>query len=722
MKSVFLALCLLATACVAQVIPVTGTPAGAPTSSIIGQLQTATGGTINNGTLTFVLSQPAVVSGSSSVVASAVSCYTSSAGNVVGIPDPLASPAVSANLASGSLLAGTYYVKLASWVGSTLSLPSPETVFTLTGTGTLLVSAPAVQPTSASGYNVYIGTSSGAETLQGTVTGWTPFSQASALVAGSVLPLANSSVCNIYFSDQLIPTGTYYTVSLTNRNGSTIAGFPQTWCTYGGAGGTINVSNGAPTGNCNVNGVFYPTPIFANPQNSGAQSVSGPLIVTSLQASQLQNLIYLGPFSQWASYGDLGQQYTAATTALCPATGCIVHIPPGSYIIGAGHEINAVSNNRPISIVCDQGAANATGFFNTGVTTITYTGSGPAPMITLNGGGNNGVTLSGCALVGPNLSSPWTSGSSIGLSLSNATGNLTGARIKDVSITGFATGLQFGSNFYLSTFENLTLVNNGVNVLYPSSASNSGEGVLFIGGSMSEHNPAGATAALQGCADFEGATAINLSFYNVSFDNCPIKLNGNGLAHYVFTASHMENPNGPLTSDGTATGTPVQYLQLGSSCGVCQVLLDGADIYDHNTANTRGQLIDLLAGHLTITGGDYRASASIAQVVNGSGSNYLTVLNAQKANATNWQGGAISGSLLFDPANDLLQVTGPVPLWMPASDTLTNIATYMTHNGQLIYCSNCKNITDDAATADAACIAGGHGAVAKFENSVLRCN
>ena len=70
----------------------------------------------------------------------------------------------------------------------------------------------------------------------------------------------------LVFSDTLVPTGTFYTVSLINQNGSPVSGFPQTWCTYGGLTGTINVSNGAPTGNCSTAGVFYPTPLFANQQ------------------------------------------------------------------------------------------------------------------------------------------------------------------------------------------------------------------------------------------------------------------------------------------------------------------------------------------------------------------------------------------------------------------------------------------------------------------------
>jgi hypothetical protein len=82
-----------------------------------------------------------------------------------------------------------------------------------------------------------------------------------------VVPVVNSSVCSLMFSDTLVPTGTFYTVSLVNRNGSIISGFPQTWCTYGGLSGTINVSNGAPTGNCGTNGVFYPIPLFSSQLN-----------------------------------------------------------------------------------------------------------------------------------------------------------------------------------------------------------------------------------------------------------------------------------------------------------------------------------------------------------------------------------------------------------------------------------------------------------------------
>lgn len=263
----------------AQVIPGGGTVASGPSSSIVGTLQTATGGTVKNGTLSFTLSQPAVVSGSSSIAASTVSCYTSNQGNIVGVPDPIVAPVLSVGTAFGTLPSGTYYVKITYLGANGESIASPESTAALeTSTGTITVNPPALQPPSATGfYSVYIGTTSGGEVLQGTVNSWTSFIQNAPLVAGSPVPTNNSSSCNIYFSDQLVPTGTFYTVGLVNRNGSQIAGFPQTWCTYGGAGATINVSNGAPTGNCGTNGVFYPTPLFATPQGNSGQSVNSPI-------------------------------------------------------------------------------------------------------------------------------------------------------------------------------------------------------------------------------------------------------------------------------------------------------------------------------------------------------------------------------------------------------------------------------------------------------------
>lgn len=151
---------------------------------------------------------------------------------------------------------------------------------------------------------------------------------------------------------ELIPTGTFYTVSLLNKNGSGISGFPQTWCTYGGASGTINVSQGAPTGNCGQSGVFYPTPLFASPLNgalsqsiggslnvAGSETVGGNLSVTgnlvvsgnetftgSTSAQNLNGILNAALFPG----GDIGAKINAAVTSLSGAGGEI-YVPAGSY-------------------------------------------------------------------------------------------------------------------------------------------------------------------------------------------------------------------------------------------------------------------------------------------------------------------------------------------------------------------------------------------------------
>ena len=149
---------------------------------------------------------------------------------MVGLPDPVVLPSVSVTTSSGSLGAGTYYIKIAYYTGSTLTNVSPEATALLTGPGTIYVNPPVLQPASATGYKVYIGASSGTETLQGTVSGWTQFSQSVSLSAGAAMLGSNTSSCALVFSDQLIPTGTGYTVNLLNRNGNKIAGAGPT-CT-----------------------------------------------------------------------------------------------------------------------------------------------------------------------------------------------------------------------------------------------------------------------------------------------------------------------------------------------------------------------------------------------------------------------------------------------------------------------------------------------------------
>src|SRR5690349_19457282 len=116
-------------------------PLLAHAGTINGNIQTASSGAVVNGTLTFTLNQFAVVSGTAQVVATGVQCYTSTAGAITGEPDPQTAPVLSVNLASGTLAAGTYFVKYTYFDGTGESLPSPEASITLVSQGTLIVAA-----------------------------------------------------------------------------------------------------------------------------------------------------------------------------------------------------------------------------------------------------------------------------------------------------------------------------------------------------------------------------------------------------------------------------------------------------------------------------------------------------------------------------------------------------------------------------------------------------
>jgi hypothetical protein len=415
MKRLLLVLILafLTLSALGQVVPGGGGVGG----TITGQIQTATGGSIPNGTLSFSLSQPAILANTATLSTNQVACYTSTAGNIAGVPDPIVLPMVSVNLASGTMPAGIYYVKIYYFNPSGNSIASPEVSVSFSG-GTLIVTPPSLHPGSASGYGVAISASSGAEVIQGTVTGWTQFQQSQPLLSGSAAPTVNTSSCNIYFSDQLVPTGTYYTVNLINKNGSQVAGFPQSWCTYGGAGGVINVSQGAPTGNCNVSGVFYPTPIFASPANNATQSVASPiafpggisvmggspLFQGSPNACNLNSTKYIaGPCAAYWGGGDLGAQHALAAATCVLNSQCHVVVFPGpqqTFSTPISFADNETMECVPAGILDNLGVNNSTasiGYIGSGIA-ITMNARSPRFIgcdLLLSSGANTGILMAG---------------------------------------------------------------------------------------------------------------------------------------------------------------------------------------------------------------------------------------------------------------------------------------------------------------------------------------
>jgi hypothetical protein len=303
--------------------------------TITGNLQTPSGLPVKNGTLTFALTQAGMSLGTGLVVPSPVSCYTSTDGTVVGLPNPLAMPVAAVNTLSGSLPAGTYYVQVAFYAGtsSTTTLLSPELPINLTSTGKIIVNAPVTFPAGATGMAVYIGSTSGSETLQGVTVGPTAqFTQATALTSGSAAPGANNTACLIAFNDTIIPY-VGYNVSLTSSNGQAYPGFPQAWQMNGGPSGTINVSAGTPLWNGTT---VYPTAIVSVPLNHGRQSISGPLAATQFLSGTISGLTYVD---------GLYNTNIANGLAAAGSAGALV-IPP--VYLSADSATYTNSNNVPI--------------------------------------------------------------------------------------------------------------------------------------------------------------------------------------------------------------------------------------------------------------------------------------------------------------------------------------------------------------------------------------
>ncbi len=255
---------------------------------LTGKFVLPTAGPVANGTLLLTLSQQGVTSlPGYAVVPQTVDCYTSTDGSVVGVPNPKLGPGGSAFDAIGTLPAGVYFVEIAYLGASaTSSLASPESQLSLTAAGELQIPPPALQPAAATGYAVYIGTSSGGETLQGSVSGFgASFTQAGPLTAGAAPPGANNSVCLLTFNDAITPSYTTYAVTLEDSAGVTEPGYPQNWYL---AGPQVDVGTIVPLASNPA--VAFPEPILANPASSAGQSLGSALYMNGFDIQAAGNV------------------------------------------------------------------------------------------------------------------------------------------------------------------------------------------------------------------------------------------------------------------------------------------------------------------------------------------------------------------------------------------------------------------------------------------------
>jgi hypothetical protein len=256
--------------------------------TLTGNLRGANGIASSNYVMTMGPSQQGYIAGCGVNVPTTFACGTSTDGSVVGVPNPLTAT-INTTSGSGSLTAGVYYTVYEFYdAAGHVTLASPETRTTLSVTESLVVNPPSSGvPSTAVGMDVFIGTSSGAETLQGQTTGSAAFVQSTALSSGASPATTNTTLCKITANDAVWPVGTGYNVSLVDSNGNPVPGYPMQWQLLG-PGSTYNLSNGLPY----YHGVvLYPVPILAQPANHGQQSISGPL---SLGGYNLTNVGKLG--------------------------------------------------------------------------------------------------------------------------------------------------------------------------------------------------------------------------------------------------------------------------------------------------------------------------------------------------------------------------------------------------------------------------------------------
>ncbi len=247
-----------------------GCLASAQSVTLVGTLQASNGLPAPYYQIAFTPTQWFYVAGTGVTINQTTFCGTSVDGTVHQFPNPLQASVVTPAF-TGTLPANTYYVEYAFYTaGGTTTLVSPETVAILSSTGELQIPPPVSGiPAGAAGMKVYVGVTSGGETLQGSTTGSAVYLQNIPLVTGAAVPSSNNTVCTQVANDAGWPTGTGYVVSLADPSGNTLPGYPMSWQLLG-PNTTINLSNGLPY----YHGVVtYPSPILATPQNHAAQSI-----------------------------------------------------------------------------------------------------------------------------------------------------------------------------------------------------------------------------------------------------------------------------------------------------------------------------------------------------------------------------------------------------------------------------------------------------------------
>lgn len=238
---------------------------------------------LRSGTLSFTLNQAAVVTGTAVLTTTPVTCATDTAGAIRGLPTPLTQVSATPNYASGSLPTASYVLAFSYWnlsgVTTVETAVGPQIGLSMAMTGKADVAAPTLQPAAASGYRVYLGTTTSNLKLQNTVTGWGAISITSNNTSGAAAPTTNNTVCKLTGNDSTIPQTTYR-VAATTSGGAAVPGFPfNVYLTTG----TVDVTTAWPLAGVQPR---FALPIISNPASNATQSINSPITTNGYSVTQ----------------------------------------------------------------------------------------------------------------------------------------------------------------------------------------------------------------------------------------------------------------------------------------------------------------------------------------------------------------------------------------------------------------------------------------------------
>ena len=389
-----------------------------------------------------------------------------------------------------------------------------------------------------------------------------------------------------------------------NPTGTTTSGTVTSITAGNGLAGSPNPIVGAGTISLDL----------TNPNTWTGQQIFNSTTPTGV--TNLETTLYADQFAG----ADMGAKINAAGAA-CPAAGCIVKVPAGSFNYSTDIVQNTV--NQRILLECSPG----------GATVLNYTGSGTG--ITINNGSGNvgaGIQAGGYGVQNCTFNGPSGAGTTVGIFLGGTNG-AQGVTVTGNTFKHFGTGMQTGANTWATEIANNNFYANDKNLVV-NAASNSGENMRFTDDTFNDSLNTGGAGDPTNCVILNGTSTNSIDFLNSSFDDCQLVIGTQNLQVTV-TGGHFENPVGDVkpaydfivqsddsfASHSAFTATGVQFFNGANASAPAEFIKAGSDVRLYGDTFTGGNSA-APAGNIVTT--DSTGSVEMYGVVcNASGANFL---------------------------------------------------------------------------------------------------